>query len=47
MSELTKYYNLQKTSSSQYKVFLKILSNKTSSWDFFNLSNGILESVRH
>ncbi len=46
MSELAKYYNLQKTSSSQYKVFLKTLSNKTNSRDFFSLSNGVLEPVR-
>ncbi len=46
MSDLKKYYELKKTSSSQYKNFLKSLSNKTTSRDFFSLSNGALEPER-
>ena len=46
MSDLKKYYDLKKTSSSQYKSFLKLLSKKTTSRDFFSLSNGTLEPER-
>ena len=46
MSDLKKYYDFKKTSSSQYKVFLKVLSNKTTSRDIFNLSKGVLEPER-
>ena len=46
MSELKKYYHLKKTSPKQYQIFLKVLSNKTTSRDFFSLSNGALEPER-
>ena len=46
MSDLKKYYKLKKTSSSEYKSFLKWLSNKTTSRDLFSLSDGTLEPER-
>lgn len=46
MSDLETYYQLQKDSKSQYKKFIKTCSNKTTSRDFFTLSNGVLEPKR-
>ena len=46
MSDLEKYYQLKKDSKSQYRTFVKELSNKTTSRDFFSLSNGVLETKR-
>ena len=46
MSDLRKYYQLKKDSKSKYRAFVKELSNKTTSRDFFSLSNGVLETKR-
>ncbi len=46
MTELQKYYELQKNSTKQYHQFLKKLSCKTTSRKFFSLKNGQWESIR-
>ena len=46
MTELEKYYELQENSQKQYERFLKKLSNKTTSRDFFTTQNGLLEKRR-
>lgn len=46
MSDLEKYYHLKQRSKSQYRAFVKELSNKTTSRDFFSLSHGMLETKR-
>ena len=48
MSEIKKYYDLQENPENreQYFKFLKKLSRKTTSRDFFTLKNGVLEPKR-
>ena len=46
MSDFREYYQLQKESTGQYKRFVKALSNKTISRNFFTLSDGVLEPKR-
>lgn len=46
MPELKRYYELQKNSNAEYKRFLKQLSNKTTSKEFFSTNDGVLEPER-
>ena len=46
MSELNKYYNLQKNSKEEYNKFLKKLSAQTTSREFFTAQNGLFEKKR-
>ena len=46
MSDLKKYYELQKRSNEEYRKFLKKLSNNTTSREFFSKNGGVLEPKR-
>ncbi len=46
MSELKKYYELQKNSDEEYRRFLRQLSKKTTSREFFTTTDGELEPKR-